>query len=382
MNENYNKCDFIKEISKFINGLDGMLNQGVDITEIDKIESVIGTSLPQEFKNLYMLYNGEIEEKIFGVMAGMRWMDTSSILEEIEEIKELYIKIDDDNLALIKGGKFIKEWVPFAEDFQGRYLALDLNPNVRGSYGQVIVINTHMNKAFVMAESFDDFLDMIVEKLEIGMLEVKEIGAQKVISWKNGNAYVCGYELSRKKQGLKINLDAVWSEILSREAKDNQISLETLSNIRNLNIARGLFGQVKTVSLDILRYMTNLRGIKIHAREINDFSVIAGLYNLNEIHIAGCDITESKMEDLKRIRCLTELSLENLSMRDAIGFTELKRLQKLRLCNVNIEDAKSIAILEQMDNLKTLELENMMIYDMEIIKKLAITMSVNLKFIR
>lgn len=374
---------FIEEMKKYINGLNEMLNCGASIIDLDKVESIAGTSLPQEFKNLYLKYNGEKENLIFGIMAGMRWMSTESILEEIDEIRSLDIKIDDDNLEFIRSGEIINEWIPFADDFQGKYLALDLNPNIRGIYGQVIVINTQMERAFVLAESFDDFLDLIIEKLEIGVLEVKEIGMQKIISWKKGNAYVYGYDLSsKKKDGIKINLNETWQKILVRDSNEGQISLAKLAAIKELKIVKGFFGRFDTISLDILRYMTNLRKVSINARNIECFEVLDNLYHISELHVSGYDINDDEIDIIKHIRCLISLSLDDLKIKDLFEFTELKRLQTIRFCNVDLKNMSSLKNLENIESLKQIEIENMRIDDLSFVKNLASTKCVTLKFIR
>lgn len=377
------KNEFIEAVKKYIENIYEMLNEKADIESLNKIEKIAGDYLPQEFKNLYLAYNGEKESKLFGLMAGMKWMSTQDIIEELTEIKSLDMVIEDDNLSFIKTGEIKTGWIPFAEDFQGRFLVLDLNPNVRGIYGQVIVVNKEMNKAFVIAQSFDDFLDLILEKFELGNLILKDIGGRKIVTWDKGNIYVCGYDISRKQQEeISLNLDRVWNDILSKHAFEGKISLAKLANIDELKITKGFFGCFDDISVDILRYMTNLKVLKINAKEIRNLNVISGLSKLNTLYLENCRLVDDELECIKHIRALIDLSLENISLNDVIGLTDLKRLQYLTLCNVSIKREETLRLLQQIKTLKGVRFENMQIEDMSIIRDFASIMKVQLNLIR
>ena len=371
---------FIDYAGKYIENVNSLLNEPASLNEIMELEEIAGTSLPQEFKNLYLKYNGENENKIFGLMGGMRWMDTEDIKCGIEELRNTKFFAKEDNMSFIRCGEYKKEWIPFAEDFQGRYLALDLNPNVSGTYGQVIILNMEKDNAFLIAESFDDFLDMVKEKLDTSDLEVKEIGNMKVISWKVGNAYVYGVELSKtKKEGISIRIDENWKVILGKRANDGVISLSNLAKINKLYISSGLFRKLDNISLDILRYMINLKKIVIRANSISELDVLRNLNLLSDITIAGYQISEYEIESFKHIRCLLTLTLEDMKLTDAIAFTELKRLKTLKLSNVEVE---KIETLGQLESLKVLELESMNVGDLSFIKKIGSTTAITLRWIR
>jgi internalin A len=385
--ENLGKCKFIDELSNYIESIHELLNIPATEAMLEGLEEVAGTNLPKEFKNLYLLYNGEAEGKMYGSMLGMKWMDIDSINSQIEQIKEKKINIKDDNMRILKVGEYKKEWIPFAEDFQGKYLALDLNPDVNGQYGQVIVINTEKNEAYLIADSFDDFLDLVLDKLSNGILEVKEIENISVVSWNKGNAYVYGVELSTgKREVIMIKIDKQWEIIFNNlvvfqktKISNGEISLANLERVKILSLSKGLFGALDTISLEIVRYMKNLRRLRIVAREIEGLSYLSNLKDLRELEISGYALSDEEIENFKYIRYLLELTLEDINLNDVVAFIELKRLHKLKLRNVIIENTKSLG---QLHGLRELDIYSMRLESLDFIRDIGETTKIILNNVR
>ncbi|MGL4450289.1 MAG: SMI1/KNR4 family protein [Sarcina sp.] len=385
--ENLEKYKFIGELSNHIGNLKELLNTPANEEMLKELEEIAGTKLPQEFKSLYLIHNGETESVVYGSMLGMRWMDIQSIKNQIEYIQRSNFKINDDNMRLMKAGEYKKEWIPFAEDFQGRYLVLDLNPDINGKYGQVIVINTEKNNGYLIADSFDDLLDLILEMFNSTELEVKEIENIKVVSWKKGNVYVYGVERSKKKrEEIMIKIDSQWEGILNNlvvlensKITNGEISLANLEKIKILSLSKGLFGAFDKISLEVVKYMYNLKRIRIVSREIEGLEYLSNLKNLRELEIAGYCIKEEEIEGLKHINYLLDLTLEDLHLKDVIAFIELKRLHKLKLRNVTMDNTNS---LEQLYGLRELDIYNMKLDNFDFIRRIGETTKIILNNVR
>ncbi|MGL4760744.1 MAG: SMI1/KNR4 family protein [Sarcina sp.] len=384
---NLEKYKFIDELSNYIENIQELLNTPATEDMLEGLESIAGTNLPKEFKNLYLRFNGEAETKVYGSMLGMKWMDIESINSQIEQINDKKIEIKDDNMRIIKAGGYKKEWIPFAEDFQGKYLALDLNPDINGQYGQVIVISTEKKEAYLIADSFDDFLDVILEKLKNEDLEVKEIENINVVAWKKGNAYVYGVEIAKgKREEIMIKINEQWQAIFNNlvifqknKISSFEISLADLEKIKTISLSKGLFGAFDTINIDVIRYMTNLKRLRIVSKDIKGLECLSNLKHLRELEISGYPISEDEIENLKYISSLLELSLEDLKLSDVVAFIELKRLYKLKMRNVTMESTNSLG---ELHGLKELDIYNMRLDNLDFVRKLGETTKIILNNVR
>lgn len=61
---------------------------------------------------------------------------------------------------------FHLKWIPLFSDYGGNYIGVDLDPGPMGKRGQVIVFGRDEEALFVVADSFDVFLDLLIEQIE------------------------------------------------------------------------------------------------------------------------------------------------------------------------------------------------------------------------
>lgn len=59
----------------------------------------------------------------------------------------------------IKKKYFHIKWIPLISDFAGNYIGIDLDPDLNGTHGQVIIFGRDEEHMIVLANSWDDFLD-------------------------------------------------------------------------------------------------------------------------------------------------------------------------------------------------------------------------------
>lgn len=68
----------------------------------------------------------------------------------------------------IKDAYFHAKWCPVIEDYGGNYIGVDLDPGPSGHKGQVIVFGRDEDDLYVIAESWEAFLDLILARIEAG----------------------------------------------------------------------------------------------------------------------------------------------------------------------------------------------------------------------
>ena len=59
-----------------------------------------------------------------------------------------------------------KKWIPFAYDWGGNHLGIDLDPGVKGTVGQVINFGRDEDTKFVFADDLQTFLNWFITQLE------------------------------------------------------------------------------------------------------------------------------------------------------------------------------------------------------------------------
>ena len=69
---------------------------------------------------------------------------------------------------------FHLKWVPLFSDYGGNFIGVDLNPGPAGNRGQVIVFGRDEEALFVVANSLDAFLDLLIEQIEMEETTLKE----------------------------------------------------------------------------------------------------------------------------------------------------------------------------------------------------------------
>ncbi|MCM3340552.1 SMI1/KNR4 family protein [Paenibacillus sp. MER TA 81-3] len=134
-----NTEQFLSELSKRV-PLEFMAD-GAYEEDFKPIETVAGYILPESFKMLYALHNGEKSGEHL-LMLGFYWMSLQDILYEMKGQLEIAEEYEFDTISYQK--EYIQEvtwspgWIPFAADGSGNYIALDLTPGVHGKVGQII----------------------------------------------------------------------------------------------------------------------------------------------------------------------------------------------------------------------------------------------------
>lgn len=153
------------------------LNTPASHTEIEDLELMIGSELPDDFKLLYSENNGE-DESWFngGILCGMRMLTISQIKGEMKQLKEIEDNYNFNSKwkgesrpeGTIKLGAHYEKWIPVFTDNNGNFIGIDLTPDSKGKYGQVINFGTDEYDHFVISTSLSGFIKLINEQFENG----------------------------------------------------------------------------------------------------------------------------------------------------------------------------------------------------------------------
>ena len=155
------------------------LNAGASEADFAELEQTLGYALPEEFKELYRVANGETD--IGAVFAGEEWLSIERIIDEYDIWQALHA---DGSFQNDDGSDFgcqpedvgIKpdfwcnpKWIPFTSDAGGNNKMIDLDPAPSGTVGQIIQMWHDDAAREKEAASLREFLQNYVRDLEAGL---------------------------------------------------------------------------------------------------------------------------------------------------------------------------------------------------------------------
>lgn len=154
------------------------LNAGASEADFAKMEQVLGYALPEEFKELYRVANGEPD--IDGVFASEEWLSIDRIISEYNIWNQIYQKgffqhEDGTDFGCTPEDASIKadfwwnpKWIPLSADGGGDGKMIDLDPSEQGTAGQIIQMWHDDSRREKAANSLREFLQNYVQDLEAG----------------------------------------------------------------------------------------------------------------------------------------------------------------------------------------------------------------------
>ena len=154
------------------------LNAGASEADFAELEQTLGYALPEEFKELYRVANGETD--IGSVFAGEEWLSIERIIDEYNIWQELYqngtFQEDDGTPYGCEPEAGIKpdfwwnpKWIPLSADGGGNGKMIDLDPAEQGRVGQIIQMWHDDAAREKEAASLREFLQNYVRDLEAGL---------------------------------------------------------------------------------------------------------------------------------------------------------------------------------------------------------------------
>ena len=155
-------------------GLSFELNAGASEADFAELEQALGYALPEEFKELYRVANGETD--IDGVFAGEEWLSIDRIIDEYNVWNQLYQEDDGSDFGCDPEDVGIKsdfwwnpKWISLTADGSGNSKMIDLDPSEQGTAGQIIQMWHDDSRREKAANSLREFLENYVRDLEAGL---------------------------------------------------------------------------------------------------------------------------------------------------------------------------------------------------------------------
>lgn len=140
------------------------LKKGATDIDLALIESIVGHTLPNDFKDFLKIYNGQKGE-VSGIFTDRYFLSTDEIAANWKIWKDLEDSgtFDDcttENDSQIKNNWWHEGWIPFTDDGSGNHLCIDLAPTSHGNVGQIIEMWHDDNQRKYIAKNFTEFLHL------------------------------------------------------------------------------------------------------------------------------------------------------------------------------------------------------------------------------
>ena len=152
------------------------LNAPASIADFENFKNSSGYNFPETLKRIYSINNGQDPDCMIGVWWGLSFIPIEEMLQYHMNKSQPVDMSDQDRSFPSKSIKLQNTnllWIPFAEDGSFNYLAVDLDPDVNGTVGQVINYGRDERDKCVIATGIEQFLLFMTEEIEKGFYTIK-----------------------------------------------------------------------------------------------------------------------------------------------------------------------------------------------------------------
>lgn len=160
------------------------LRPGATEDRLERFARSLGVELPDDFRQLYAWHDGQERTVLTGPWYGLDFLS----LERVEShcagwstaIQHLGSDLDGGMKSTPPG--FVRRqyanplWIPFAFDWGGNHLGIDLDPDELGTWGQVITFGRDEDRKIAVAPSLEVFVGWMVQQLQDGNFRIKGVG--------------------------------------------------------------------------------------------------------------------------------------------------------------------------------------------------------------
>lgn len=329
--------------------LGNSLNAPASNEKIQLVEHTIGKTLPEDLKTFYRIHDGESGG--IGLFFGLSFLSLDEAIADWktwEEIADDISTLDTDIISIPTN--FIKEnyanrfYFPISTDYSGNHIGIDLDPDEKGTFGQVINFGRDENIRYVIAFNITDFLQFILFQLKKGNYRIDKEGDQKqLILKKPKNSHFLD---TLKELKLPFGIKAESNRILENK-EEYEVWFATLSDnwkeiVKDNCKPRKEFGS-----------MTDIKTLYLIDKNIDDLKPLEKFVGLRELILTANPIEE--IESLVHLKDLKKLYLAKTKIENIQALCELENLGQLSLYNTNVTD---ISCLVKLKKLKSLSIES------------------------
>jgi len=154
-------------------------------SKIEKLESLVGTALPDDFKQMYRSRNGFDNSKFANLFYGLPFLELDEIIKAQEKIKSSNntepLRYADPEIK--KDYTFSAKRIPIGDDSGTSLLCVDLDPSNAGSYGQVILVDYEMGVALKLNSSVEELVKQFESDLSNDKYSLQEDALADGVHW-------------------------------------------------------------------------------------------------------------------------------------------------------------------------------------------------------
>lgn len=162
------------------------LKPGATENDLQGFSTVLDVKLPDDFLQLYAWHNGQGMSVNAGPWYGLSFLPLDRVQRECEMWRQVLEESSPESLtSLAQNMKstppgFVKRqyanalWIPFAYDWGGNFLGVDLSPDEQGTYGQVINFGRDEERKIAVSPSISAFVSWMLNELNAGNFNIKE----------------------------------------------------------------------------------------------------------------------------------------------------------------------------------------------------------------
>lgn len=172
------------------NDLYASLNDPCSTKDLKDVEIDLELILPKSFKVSLRIHDGQELDGLSGVQGllyGLSLMTLYQIVSMRDHWSKIYYNLYTLQRNLDKLPKqgsippnYVKlqycnpRWIPVITDNAGNHIAIDMDPDVKGTPGQVIIFGRDFDTKFVVANNWGQFLSSFVQDLKNGNWDLDE----------------------------------------------------------------------------------------------------------------------------------------------------------------------------------------------------------------
>jgi cell wall assembly regulator SMI1 len=169
----------VERVAALIPG-DELLYPPATQAQLDAAEEHLGQRLPADVRALYRLHDGQVQHEptdprwAAGLVGGLPLLPLDQILFHWDQWDGFEDELDMDDEASSEPEGFVhakyslRGWVPLTHDGGGNHIGIDLDPDERGTIGQVILFGRDDDWHRVLAPSLVSYLEQLGDLVEQG----------------------------------------------------------------------------------------------------------------------------------------------------------------------------------------------------------------------
>jgi len=150
------------------------LNPGATAEQLKELEEHIQQPLPPTLSSFLSEHNGQDSTATLGLYLGREVLSTEGIRRQWDAWRSIDEALMNEDCAdfmsseppgAIKPMYTNHRWIPLTHDYGGNHIGLDFDPDTGGVAGQMIIFGRDEDQKRLLANSFQEFLPLMVAEL-------------------------------------------------------------------------------------------------------------------------------------------------------------------------------------------------------------------------